>query len=448
MHDFTKYLVQKKALGDERLTVVDVGVSGGLERKWFDLGPCLRGFGFDILENEVEALQGRIDSRLGVSFHAACIGTGAYGLNPGVPSNWVDYSRLSMNPDQDRMTPNMSLSEPVFTDTRVSLDAFFKDETGSLDFIKIDTDGADFDVIQSGRRILNDNRVLGLEVECQFHGECTPEAGVFANIDTYLREQGFSLFSMDPARTPRRALPGKAKTYYMSDSDRGQLIWANARYFRDLALDDYQEHWPFPVTPTTILKLACLYELHGLNDCAAELLVQYKQELDGVIDVEHGLNLLTQGYYGEKETYADHMDTFENDRAYFLPGISEFVERYGIGYEAFIDLMEGLRDMRARLDSYDFSGKRVVFYGAGGRFKSLYPGIKKQLEGADVCVCDSNPALHGSQVLGLEVVSPEAMIKTCPDLILVSSVFYMDIVLGLWQLSEAHGTKLQIALLD
>ncbi|QGY39371.1 hypothetical protein GM415_04290 [Pseudodesulfovibrio cashew] len=449
MHSFTKYIVEEKALGDERFTVVDVGVSGGLDRKWFDFGGHLRGFGFDLLENEVRDLNDRIDSRLGVSFHAACIGTGEDEPAPGTPSNWVRRERLATNPDQGRMSSNFSTTAPEFTEVSTSLDGFFRDETGSLDFIKIDTDGADFDVIRSGSRILNDNRVLGLEVECQFHGGTGPRAEVFANIDTYLRERGFSLFSMDPVRTSRRALPGKAREHIIGDSDRGQLIWANVRYFRDLANPEYQRHWPFEITPEAVVKLACLYELHGLNDCAAEVVLRFEDKLKGLFDTGHALDLLTKGYYGEFETRAEHMDAFEHDRGRFLPSVQKLTERYGISYAEFVDLMERLREMRAHLDTYDFSGKTIVFYGAGGRFQSLYPGLKPQLEKTGtVLACDSNPALHGREVAGVKVVRPEDLPGISPDLILVTSVYYKDIVLGLWKLAKDHGTRFEISLLD
>ncbi|WP_035236374.1 FkbM family methyltransferase [Desulfobacter vibrioformis] len=449
MHSFTKYIVQTKALSDERLTVVDVGVSGGLDRKWYDFGGYLRGFGFDVLENEVRDLNRRIDSRLGVTFHPARIGTGEHDSTPGTPSNWVETERLAGNPDQSRMSSNFSTTVPKITQVRTSLDSFFEDEAGSLDFIKIDTDGADFDVLRSASCILDEKRVLGLEIECQFHGGFGPKAEVFANIDTYLRERGFSLFAMDPVHTSRHALPGKAREHIIADSDRGQLIWANVRYFRDLAKPNYQQYWPFAVTPATLIKLACLFELHKLNDCAAELILRFKDSLANLFDTRHALNLLTKEYYGEFETYAEHLNAFENNRGYFLPGIQELMNNYEITYAEFVELMEKLRGMRAHLDAYDFSGKTIVFYGAGGRFRSLYPGLKAQLEKAGkVLACDSNPALHGTKIAGINIISPDDLPRITPDLILVTSVYYKDIVLGLWKLAKEHGIRFEITLLD
>lgn len=122
---------------------------------------------------------------------------------------------------------------------------------------------------------------------------------------------------------------------------------------------------------------------------------------------------------------------------------------YGISYAEFVGLMEKLRDMRAHLDIYDFSGKTIVFYGAGGRFLSLYPGLKPQLEKAQtVLACDSNPALHGTQIAGFNIVSPDELPRINPNLILVTSVYYKEIVLGLWELEKVHGIRFEITLLD
>lgn len=449
MHSFTNYVVRSSALGENWFTVVDVGASGGFDRKWFVFGKYLRGFGFDMLENEVREMNERIDSQLGITFHAACVGTDEPVLTSEAPTNWVDSKRLAINPDQAKMSTVFSTSKPELTKLRLSLDEFFKSVPGSLDFIKIDTDGSDFNVIRSSSRILDDNSVLGLDVECQFHGGFGKKSEVFANIDNFLRSRGFSMFDMELVRTSRCALPGKAKSYEISNSDRGQIIWANVQYFRDLANPDYTQYWQFSITPLAILKLACLFELHKLNDCAAELILYHKEMLKDVLDIRHALNLLTKDYYGELESYNMHINLFNNDRSYFIPKIKSLFEHYGITYAEFVDLMEELRNMRIRLDKYDFSGKTIVFYGAGGRFQSLYPGIKRRLEVANtVFACDSNPALHGKEVAGIIVVAPEQLVQIVPDMILVTSVFYPEIVLGLKMRAKKHNTHFEIAILD
>lgn len=449
VHPFTEYIVESGVLGEARCTVVDVGASGGIAREWFVFGPHLRGIGFDMLENEVEELNRRIDSCLDITYHAYGIGTGGYRAKTGADSNRVTPSRLTANPDQHVLAFNFSSDEAKVTSRFTSLDDFFRDEKGSLDFLKIDTDGADFDVLLSGERMLAENRVLGLEVECQFHGETGAEAGVFANIDTFLRKRGFSLFDLETVRTSRRALPAKAVNLTVEESDRGQIIWANAVYFRDLADENAPARQDFPVDRTTILKLACLFELHGLNDCAAELIQANREALREALDTDRALDLLTKGFYNEFDSYAEHMEAFENDRAYFLPGMHGLMEQYGIGYAEYIDLMKTLRSMRTHVDTVDLAGKKVAFYGAGGRFTTLYPAMRDTLStAAEVMLCDSSPAKRGQSLLGLTILSPEEMAQAGTDVVLVTSVYYREIVLGLQQLARKHGTDFDITLLD
>jgi len=68
-----------------------------------------------------------------------------------------------------------------------------------------------------------------------------------------------------------------------------------------------------------VIKLACLFEMFGLADCAAELLLKYRAEVGGALDLDACLNLLTPPVDGRQTSYREYTARFEADPASFYP---------------------------------------------------------------------------------------------------------------------------------
>jgi len=73
--------------------------------------------------------------------------------------------------------------------------------------------------------------------------------------------------------------------------------------------------WTYDITPERILKLACLFDLFDLPDCAAELLVNRGAVLEPAVR-DQLLDLLATG---EPGSYAQHVALFERDFKAFYP---------------------------------------------------------------------------------------------------------------------------------
>src|SRR5262249_33076740 len=99
---------------------------------------------------------------------------------------------------------------------------------------------------------------------------------------------------------------------------RGQVISGDALYLRDAGDPGYEETWGVSLSQPSIVKLAALSELYGLEDCTAELLCKYRKELEGLIDVTHSLSLLTPQLQGKNVSFAEYGEAFEkNPRGWF-----------------------------------------------------------------------------------------------------------------------------------
>ena len=88
--------------------------------------------------------------------------------------------------------------------------------------------------------------------------------------------------------------------------------------------------WPRPtseILPSAypaekLVKLASVYELIGLPDCAAEVLNRFQPRLADFGDTEALLDALTPPLLGEKLTYRQYMAKFEEEPHLFLPSAS------------------------------------------------------------------------------------------------------------------------------
>ena len=202
--------------------MVDVGASGGIESHWSVFRPDLAAFAFEPLVNECERLNA-IEAGSRVKYFDYFVGADDYerlfpasvSERPHAALGHSPWERTSAAKAQRlaKLTPEVMYSDKssssVLTDRRITLDRFFDERAdAAVDFIKIDTDGHDYEVIVGAKSVLKNRSVLGLFVECQFHGAVHPHSNIFSNIDRELRDLGFSLFDVRCTGTPAAAFLG------------------------------------------------------------------------------------------------------------------------------------------------------------------------------------------------------------------------------------------------
>lgn len=316
---FTKYVVTNGLLTTEKFRLIDVGVSGGFDRKWFVFLPDLIAYGFDPLVSEIRRLQ-KMYNHPNIHLHdyfVTCRGikeiderTKSKNNDPTTRSSaFLAIKLLNMDYIGTYYDPT---GEGKHTDKYITLDEFCEQEgIEDIDFIKIDTDGHDYMVLKGAENIIKNKNLLGIMIEAQFHGIPHDEANVFANIDRFMRYNGFTLFDLSVNHYSKSALPKKFIHNMPSSTYGGQILWGDALYLRDLARDNYEIIWEKNFTVPKILKLGCLFELFGLEDCTAELIIKHKDKLSKYIDVKHALNIITPGYNGQNPSaYTDYIKLF------------------------------------------------------------------------------------------------------------------------------------------
>jgi FkbM family methyltransferase len=317
----------------EELMLIDVGASGGIDEFWTEcFGVKLQAVGFDPLIAEVERLN-KARGHGGIRYEAALVGCPEYDTlfppslrqdsiackdNASFPGTSAIRASEAMRMNYLKEVHNAG-AEVLLSDRLVSLDDYVR-QSGirNVDFVKIDTDGHDIEVLLGAKNMLREQEVLGICVEAQMHGASHPYSNTFANIDRLLREWGFSLFDMDLWRYSRRSLPDKFYYKIPAQTMTGPVQWGEAVYFRDLARPDYGRMHGLPAGLPKLIKLACLYEIYGVPDCSAQILAQLLEQT-GDRFFSTLLDELVSHYRGSRLSYSRFLEYFDADPKRFFP---------------------------------------------------------------------------------------------------------------------------------
>ena len=275
----------KNLLENNPLILVDVGASGGVHKRWHHYGVGVKTILFEPdYEEFVKLVSKKSENSLVINSALA------------EKSKIVDFNICKWQEASSIYTPNQSLldryedSERFNIERTVSLEAdsinslLQKENINEIDFIKIDTQGSELDILK-GATSFYDN-LIGLEVEVEFI-ELYQKQPLFSEVNSFIESKGFSL--VDLKRTYWRR---KAKNY---SNRKGELISADALYFKEpeniIALNNLNQE--------KIIRSIHTYLAYGYDDLAKTLLDL--SEKDGLLSKEskQGINKLLNDFKTE-----------------------------------------------------------------------------------------------------------------------------------------------------
>jgi FkbM family methyltransferase len=261
-------------LDNLKMTVVNVGSRKISQQDdyatqgWGIFAPNLAIYGFDADEDACEIANNDLTTR-NINWIEKHI---PFGLADTVGEKTLYVTKAPMcsslyEPNEPFLNRFQSLAELAGLDFTIeiettTLDDFCQEEgIEEIDFLQIDVQGADLDVLKGGNKIVN-NSVLGIQIEVEF-SPLYYRQPLFSEVDIYLRELGFTLFDLTKAYCYRKISP------IYSSLRQGQILWGDAFYLQDLIAPTGKISLK---NPEKILKLACISDILNFSDYSLELL--------------------------------------------------------------------------------------------------------------------------------------------------------------------------------
>ena len=273
----------------ERLRVVDAGAAGaGEAHRWGFLGRALELHSFEADETDYANMLKVVPPGAVVRNYNMFLGRpqaqrtfyiGREYNNSFYPTDYGWYARRAsfFKGFKERQSEVFEVERTIEVES-VCLDEWARRAgVDGIDYLKVDIEGAELELMEHSPDVMAG--VLGVSIDVIFHADWIG-APTFAEIDTWMRGQGFVLFDIfqmkrgtlyDTPVTAPRNHPVLA----------GQLACADAVYFRDPLIEGAA-----PMTPARMLKLACIAEVHGQVEFAFELLRAAGRSADAGIPAE------------------------------------------------------------------------------------------------------------------------------------------------------------------
>lgn len=232
---------------DRKIVVVDVGCRWGFAERFISGGDFFRVYGFDPDEKEC----GRLNAQYASDFVKAVPLALAGSLGKRTLYLTKEPACSSLHQPDPILTaeyPALACATEVakIEVQTTTLDAWaLSNSISAIDFIKIDTQGTELEILHGAQKILVTVKAINVEVEFNpiYLGQ-----PVFADVDTYLRSQGFVLWKLTNLVHYSRGQAsqdafGKDITCYddfrvsRHELYSGQLYWADAHYVKKDLVD-------------------------------------------------------------------------------------------------------------------------------------------------------------------------------------------------------------------
>lgn len=260
---------------DLSLVIIDVGCRGGFAEKFICDDKLFDIYGFepDIEESQKLIKQYRQDN-ISIIPIALAETTGKRTLF--ITQNPACSSLLQPDPYLTNNYPALYCARYVSSIEveTTTLDKWVEEnDINAIDYIKIDTQGTELEILRGGSKILKYIRCL--EVEVEFNPIYLGQP-VFSDIDKFLRDRDFILWKLtNQVHYSKGVLPGQEigidSIFYDEIKEvrhpiyAGQLFWANAHYIHKSVLDVSIK------SPSQQIRDERLLQALGLIDIVAHL---------------------------------------------------------------------------------------------------------------------------------------------------------------------------------
>ena len=268
IHDERSHAALGTDFSLEPLIVLDVGCRWGFAERFLEAADRFRIFGFDPDREECERLQGIYEGRNVTLVPFGLAGTEGKRIlhlthQPGCSSLLKPIQRLT-----DHYPALFCAREERQVEVETTtLRAWAKtSDVSRIDYMKVDTQGTELEILKGGEKLLKTARALEIEVEFNPIYEGQP---LFSEVELYLRSLGFVLwkftnhvhYSRHPEPNPELRMDGMCFNENLRierPMHGGQLFWADAHFVSKKVLEEKD--------PAQRFRDEVLFETLGMPD--------------------------------------------------------------------------------------------------------------------------------------------------------------------------------------
>lgn len=247
---------------------------------------------------------------------------GRSALQPDAAANGTQIDEAEAARQKALQEQNLWAEADLADETRqIVLPDYLRDRgVTDLDFLKIDVDGPDYDILYTMSEALSAKQILGVSLEVNFNGSHLPHHHTFHNMDRFMRAHGFTLFALTVRTYSSAALPQPYEMPHPAQNIKGRPLQGDALYIRDFgtALPVSEAE---AVSDEKLAKTAALFAMFDLPAEGVEHLLRFKDRLSRLFDVDHAVELLTQESQRDEKTdwsYPEYMAAFDRADPFFF----------------------------------------------------------------------------------------------------------------------------------
>jgi FkbM family methyltransferase len=305
---FTRWIIENGLLR-EPFVVIDVGVQGGEHPRWEFLGDQVRVYGFDAISEAIDRIKAK-----GERPHRFYLNI-ALGDEEGEREFYVPANTFSASFYEDRSlaaagddrhgdgTPGARLVPIRRLDT-----LFANGEIPAADYIKVDCEGFDPEVLRGARHYLAKSNCLCVTIETNFGVSPIYPRTPFVDICEIMAQNRLLVADLNAVRRARASYraalerhpwPAADPLHDVPYLDVGQPGTFDFVFCRDFVAEHVSPNsfatLPDAVTEPTLdklIKAMINFELHGLMDCAVDLAEHFRETLAERLDVDEATALL------------------------------------------------------------------------------------------------------------------------------------------------------------
>lgn len=227
-----KLLALNELLKGSLFTLIDIGAAGGAHKRWSYFSDSLRIVGFEPDEKEFVKLK---NSDREIWFNSALSDSKGKRILH-ITKSQTNTSFLMPNQEllkQLQWSPNEPITDhDILKEVEVecdSLDNILNSQNVHPDYLKLDTQGSELDILKGADRVLLEDLLIA-EIEVEF-APIYKDQPLFADIDAFLRERGFTLQDLG------NFLYMKPRGLAGIGGAKGRIIAADALYIKDFSSD-------------------------------------------------------------------------------------------------------------------------------------------------------------------------------------------------------------------